>query len=78
MPIYEFLCDKCKSEREEIRKISDDLPICSCGNTMHKKISLSSFHLKGGGWYTTDYKEKPKEKSKPEDTSYIKTDKKSE
>ena len=75
MPIYEFECEKCKSEREEIRKFSDDLPICSCGNKMKKKISMSSFHLKGSGWYTTDYKNKPVEKPKTtEEKSYKKVD----
>jgi len=26
---------------------------------MHKLISRSSFHLKGDGWYVTDYAKKP-------------------
>jgi predicted nucleic acid-binding Zn ribbon protein len=40
--------------------ISDEpLKRCpSCGTKVTKLISLSAFHLKGSGWYATDYAKK--------------------
>ncbi len=57
MPIYEYLCLDCKKEHEIIQKISDKpLKVCpSCGGKIKKNLSLSSFHLKGGGWYKDGY-----------------------
>jgi len=57
MPIYEYRCDKCKEEFELFRSITDNgNPTCkSCGGPVKKLISCSSFHLKGTGWYVTDY-----------------------
>jgi putative FmdB family regulatory protein len=57
MPIYEFKCDKCGSEKELIVKFNDPAPEC-CGQPMHHEISKCSFHLKGSGWYVTDYTNK--------------------
>ena len=66
MPIYEYQCRKCEEHFEVVQKFSDKpLRKCtSCGGTLQKLISRSSFHLKGTGWYATDYakpKQKPKE-----------------
>ncbi len=60
MPIYEYECEKCGKVVEQWQKISDPpLERCeSCGGSMHKLISHSSFHLKGSGWYVTDYARK--------------------
>ncbi len=57
MPIYEYQCEKCGSVIEAIQNFSDSpLSACaSCSETLHKLISQSSFHLKGSGWYVTDY-----------------------
>lgn len=58
MPIYEYRCEACGREFQAIRRISDDtLPRCrACGSErVAKKVSLSAFHLKGSGWYKTDY-----------------------
>lgn len=57
MPIYEYLCKGCDKHFEVVQKISDDpLKKCgSCGGRLNKLISQSSFHLKGSGWYVTDY-----------------------
>lgn len=61
MPIYEYRCEACGAELEAIQKMSDaPLKFCSaCGKeTLQRVISLTSFHLKGSGWYVTDYKSK--------------------
>lgn len=60
MPIYEYECTKCGRQAEVWQKISDqDLIKCEhCKGKMRKLISQSSFHLKGTGWYVTDYTSK--------------------
>jgi putative FmdB family regulatory protein len=57
MPIYEYQCEKCGSSLEALQKFSDaPLDVCEkCGGALHKLMSQSSFHLKGTGWYVTDY-----------------------
>lgn len=58
MPIYEYQCEACAKEIEVVQKFSDPpLQQCpDCQGKLTKLISRSSFHLKGGGWYVTDYK----------------------
>lgn len=65
MPIYEYECTKCAKIEEVIQKFSDKpLVTCPyCGGKLHKLISHSSFHLKGTGWYVTDYANKSKTNS---------------
>ena len=57
MPIYEYECKKCGQIKEVFQKFSDKpLTRCKqCSGKLHKLISHSSFHLKGTGWYVTDY-----------------------
>ncbi len=57
MPIYEYQCAACGRVVEKWQKISEDpLTTCSaCGGGLSKLISNCSFHLKGSGWYVTDY-----------------------
>jgi putative FmdB family regulatory protein len=57
MPIYEYECSKCGRVDEVIQKFSDKpLVKCKhCSGKLHKLISHSSFHLRGTGWYITDY-----------------------
>ena len=57
MPFYEYECTKCHNQLEILQKISDP-PVkkCElCSGKMKKMISQSTFHLKGTGWYVTDY-----------------------
>ena len=60
MPIYEYECAECGRIEEALQKISDKpLVRCShCTGRLHKLVSHSSFHLKGSGWYVTDYARK--------------------
>lgn len=59
MPLYEYQCPKC-GLFELIRKFSDDpVTICpTCGSEVQKLASAPAFHLKGTGWYVTDYAKK--------------------
>jgi putative FmdB family regulatory protein len=58
MPLYEYDCDSCKKHLEVIQKFSDAaLVTCpECAGSLSKRLSLTSFQLKGSGWYSTDYK----------------------
>ncbi len=60
MPIYEYECEKCGKMEEAFQKFSDKpLKTCrNCSGKLHKLVSQSSFHLKGTGWYVTDYANK--------------------
>jgi len=77
MPIYEYECKKCGHQTEVWQSFSDK-PITRCelcNGRMKKLISQSTFHLKGSGWYVTDYAsnrgrfEEKGEKSKKETSS---------
>lgn len=59
MPIYEYACPKC-GEFEVTQRITEDaLKKCpTCKSKVRKLISNTSFHLKGTGWYVTDYAKK--------------------
>jgi putative FmdB family regulatory protein len=57
MPLYEYRCSKCDKTFEVIQKFSD-APIGEhegCGGKVERLMSAPSFHLKGSGWYATDY-----------------------
>ena len=67
MPIYEYECQKCGHHEEVLQKFSDP-PISTCEKCkgkMRKLISQSTFHLKGTGWYVTDYASKRSDSSTP-------------
>lgn len=61
MPLYEYECPDC-GRFEVIQKFSDK-PLKQCpnckekgkSNPVTKAVSASAFHLKGSGWYKTDY-----------------------
>ncbi|MHB8109537.1 MAG: FmdB family zinc ribbon protein [Syntrophorhabdaceae bacterium] len=58
MPIYEYQCSDCGKIFEIFQKMSDKpLTECKvCKGRLNKLISNCAFHLKGTGWYVTDYK----------------------
>ena len=59
MPIYEYRCAKCGFQDEYLQKVSErPLKVCpSCGKAKFEKmLSAPGFHLKGSGWYATDFK----------------------
>jgi len=57
MPIYEYECSTCDKVFEVQQRISDDpLSTCpECGGDVKKLVSMSSFQLKGSGWYSDGY-----------------------
>ena len=60
MPLYEYQCDQCGHRFEVIQKFSDaPLDRCpKCEGAVRKLQSAPAFHLKGSGWYITDYAKK--------------------
>jgi len=64
MPIREYVCTKCGKTQEYLLFHNDTSPTkCNkCDGQLKPIISHSSFHLKGNGWYVTDYKNKKNDK----------------
>ena len=60
MPIYEYECNGCGDQHEFIQKFSESpkRKCPSCGKLrLRELISAAAFHLKGGGWYVTDFRD---------------------
>ena len=77
MPIYEYLCASCGFHFEEVQKFNDPpLDECpDCGEkSASRQVSMSAFHLKGGGWYKDGYSGKSTESEKTEKSGTEKTD----
>ena len=59
MPIYEYRCSACGFEKDALQKMADP-PLVECPNcgkpALVKLVSAAGFHLKGSGWYATDFK----------------------
>jgi len=57
LPVYEYRCNACGRTFEKLQKFSDpsvrNCPFCA--GHVSKIISPCTFHLKGSGWYATDY-----------------------
>ena len=56
MPLYEYKCNSCEANKEVLQKFDDPPPRCSVGTQdMVKKVSVTSFSLKGDGWAKDNY-----------------------
>ena len=64
MPLYEYICEQCEETTEILQRFGDPPPAeCpKCGGKLRKKLSAPAFHLKGSGWYVTDYGRKGADK----------------
>jgi len=70
MPLYEYECEA--GHRFEIIQKFSDPPVekcAKCGAPVHKVQSAPAFHLKGSGWYITDYAKKDAPGAKTEKES---------
>ncbi|HEY7112545.1 MAG TPA: FmdB family zinc ribbon protein [Thermoanaerobaculia bacterium] len=82
MPIYEYVCDKCRRKTEVIQRIGEKpLKVCPhCGGRLKKAISAPAIQFKGSGFYITDYARSNREsggekaESKGESKSETKTE----
>ena len=70
MPIYEYECGACAERHEFIQKFSDapkrKCPACGASK-LKRLVSAAAFHLKGTGWYVTDFRDKHKKKGDDKD-----------
>jgi putative FmdB family regulatory protein len=59
MPIYEYRCSSCGFTKDHLQKLAD-APLTTCPEcqkeTYAKALTAAGFHLKGSGWYATDFK----------------------
>jgi len=70
MPLYEYKCQSCGKTFEVIQKFADD-PLkthLECGGEVQRLFSAPAFHLKGTGWYATDYAKNNGSKSKSDES----------
>jgi putative FmdB family regulatory protein len=80
MPIYEYRCSSCGFQKEYLQKVTDPVKtVCpECGKkTFSKMLTAAGFHLKGSGWYATDFRN-PKPAAKTESKGEAKSEGKSE
>ena len=70
MPIYEYECARCGHIMEAIQKVTEaaltECPACH-KQGLRKQITAAAFHLKGSGWYATDFKDKSRVKKDDKD-----------
>ena len=68
--MYSYHCTKCNEVYENMRSIAQrdvKLQCPACNDLCERILDLSSFQLKGDGWYKDGYsKPAPKPKSKEE------------
>jgi putative FmdB family regulatory protein len=71
VPTYEYECPKCPRVFEVRQRISEKpLETCEvCGGPVHRLLSASTFILKGGGWYVTDYPSESRKKAMKAESS---------
>jgi len=58
MPIYEYDCDTCDKSVEVLQKMTASAPRCDeCNDAprMKRKVSRTTFLLRGGGWADDGY-----------------------
>ena len=71
MPTYEYECPKCPRVFEVRQRITEKpLETCDvCGGLVRRLLSASTFILKGGGWYVTDYPSDSRKKAMKAESS---------
>lgn len=59
MPLFDYICSECNYSVELLQKhnepVPDTCPSCGKRQTLGKRIGITSFQLKGGGWYRDGY-----------------------
>jgi putative FmdB family regulatory protein len=65
MPIFDYHCEACGHAFDVLQKVGEGaLRKCpQCGKLkLKKQLAAPNFHLKGSGWYKTDFKDKSAKK----------------
>jgi putative FmdB family regulatory protein len=66
MPIFDYKCEACGHAFDVLQKVGEGpLRKCpECGKLkLKKQLAAPNFHLKGSGWYKTDFKDGPTRKA---------------
>jgi putative FmdB family regulatory protein len=66
MPIFDYKCEACGHTFDVLQKAGEGpLRKCpECGTLkLKKQLAAPNFHLKGSGWYKTDFKDGPTKKA---------------
>lgn len=66
MPIYAYECGACGAAHDFLQKMSEGpkRKCPSCGALrLRKQVTAAAFHLKGTGWYATDFRDNDKKKA---------------
>lgn len=67
MPLFDYVCRSCNYTEEVLlslnEKYTKECPKCKA-TKLEKQVGLSSFHLKGTGWYKDGYSSKPSSERK--------------
>ncbi len=75
MPIYTYVCSKCKKEQEFILPAGKEQKICPfCGGKLKKFYSAPAIQFKGSGFYITDYARKSPPKDEKSEKKSSKPD----
>ncbi len=77
MPIFDYKCEACGHAFDVLQKAGEGpLRKCpECGKLkLKKQLAAPNFHLKGSGWYKTDFRDGPTKKA-PEGSASKSTDK---
>ena len=57
MPVYQYKCTDCKTEKDVVRGINDNAPdpVCNnCSNKMRRRYSSIGITFNGSGFYSKD------------------------
>ena len=78
MPLYEYCCSSCNHSDTLLEQSNSakrkKCPACGKRMGFERLISAPAFHLKGNGWYATDFRDGPKSKTDAQDANAAKSD----
>jgi putative FmdB family regulatory protein len=71
VPLYEYLCVRCKHKFERIDKFTarKTRKCPKCGDKAQRQLAAPAIQFKGAGWYVTDYGGKSSPDPKAEKTT---------
>jgi putative FmdB family regulatory protein len=71
VPLYEYLCVRCKHRFERIDKFTarKTRKCPKCGDKAQRQLAAPAIQFKGAGWYVTDYGGKSSPDPKAEKTA---------
>jgi putative FmdB family regulatory protein len=79
VPLYEYLCVRCKHKFERIDKFTarKTRKCPKCGDKAERQLAAPAIQFKGAGWYVTDYggKSSPDPKADKSSSSSSSSDK---